>query len=259
YDLSATTFSPDGKIFQVEYATKAVENSGTAMGVRCKDGVLLAVEKLLISKMLVAGSNRQASDETDFVIVRVHGVSKHVGMAVAGLSADARQIVYRGRDEVAGYIENYGSQMPPSMLADRLAQYVHYFTLHGSLRPFGASVLVAGYDAELKKHELYVIEPSGVMYRYFGAAVGKGRQAAKTEMEKLKFDDMTCKEAMKQVCKILHVLHDEAKDKPFELEMSWVCEESGWKYQAVPQAQVKEAEEWAKQSIESDEMDDDED
>ncbi|CAM9688147.1 unnamed protein product [Scytosiphon promiscuus] len=249
YDLSATTFSPDGKIFQVEYATKAVENSGTALGVRCKDGVLLAVEKLLISKMLVAGSNR-----------RVHGVSKHVGMAVAGLGADARQIVYRGRDEVAGYIENYGSQMPPSMLADRLAQYVHYFTLHGSLRPFGASVLVAGYDVELKKHELYVIEPSGVMYRYFGAAVGKGRQqAAKTEMEKLKFEDMTCKEAMKQVCKILHVLHDEAKDKPFELEMSWVCEETEWKYQAVPQSQVKEAEEWAKASIESDEMDDGED
>lgn len=75
---------------------------------------------------------------------RVHGVSKHVGMAVAGLGADARQIVYRGRDEVSGYMENYGSQMPPSMLADRLAQYVHYFTLHGSLRPFGASVLVAG-------------------------------------------------------------------------------------------------------------------
>ena len=75
---------------------------------------------------------------------RVHGVSKHVGMAVAGVGADARQIVYHGRDEVAGYIENYGSQMPPSMLADRLAQYVHYFTLHGSLRPFGASVLVAG-------------------------------------------------------------------------------------------------------------------
>lgn len=74
----------------------------------------------------------------------MHGVSKHVGMAVAGLGADARQIVYRGRDEVAGYIENYGSQMPPSLLADRLAQYVHYFTLHGSLRPFGASVLVAG-------------------------------------------------------------------------------------------------------------------
>lgn len=55
------------------------------------------------------------------------------------------------------------------------------------------------------------------------------------------------------------MLHDEAKDKPFELEMSWVCEETGWKYQSVPQEQVKAAEEWAKASIESDEMDDDED
>lgn len=55
------------------------------------------------------------------------------------------------------------------------------------------------------------------------------------------------------------MLHDEAKDKPFELEMSWVCEETEWKYQAVPQSQVKEAEEWAKASIEADEMDDGED
>lgn len=65
-------------------------------------------------------------------------------MAVAGLGADARQILYRGREESAEYIENYGTQVPPSLLADRLAHYVHYFTLHGSLRPFGASVIMAG-------------------------------------------------------------------------------------------------------------------
>ena len=59
YDLSPTTFSPDGRIFQVEYATKAVENSGTAIGVRCTDGVVLGVEKLLASKLLVPGSNRR--------------------------------------------------------------------------------------------------------------------------------------------------------------------------------------------------------
>lgn len=75
---------------------------------------------------------------------RVFGVGKHVGMAVAGVSADARQIVNRGQDEMVDYLNTYSSQMPPSMLADRLAQYVHYFTLHGSLRPFGASVLLAG-------------------------------------------------------------------------------------------------------------------
>ncbi|CAN0449983.1 unnamed protein product, partial [Discosporangium mesarthrocarpum] len=96
------------------------------------------------------------------------------------------------------------------------------------------------YDTDLKTHELYAIEPSGVMYRYFGAALGKGRQGAKTEMEKMKFESMTCREAMKQVCKILHVLHDESKDKPFELEMSWVCEETGWVYKSIPAADVSQ-------------------
>mmetsp|Transcript_40904 Transcript_40904/g.130680 ORF Transcript_40904/g.130680 Transcript_40904/m.130680 type:complete len:82 (-) Transcript_40904:709-954(-) len=69
YDLSATTFSPDGRVFQTEYATKAVDNSGTAIGVKCKDGVVLGVEKLVISKMLVEGSNR-----------RIHTVDRHAGM-----------------------------------------------------------------------------------------------------------------------------------------------------------------------------------
>jgi 20S proteasome subunit alpha 7 len=92
YDLSSTSYSPDGKIFQVEYATKAVENSGTAVGIKCKDGILLAVEKLLMSKLLVPGTQR-----------RLHTVAANSGMAIAGLSADARQIVNRAREEAQQY------------------------------------------------------------------------------------------------------------------------------------------------------------
>jgi hypothetical protein len=69
YDLSVTTFSPDGRVFQIEYATKAVDNSGTVVGIKCKDGVVLGVEKLIPSKMLLEGSNR-----------RIHAVHKHAGM-----------------------------------------------------------------------------------------------------------------------------------------------------------------------------------
>ena len=69
YDLGATTFSPDGRIFQVEYATKAVENSGTVIGIRCSDGVVLGVEKVIFSKMLLPSSNR-----------RVATVAPHVGV-----------------------------------------------------------------------------------------------------------------------------------------------------------------------------------
>merc|ERR1711907_891016 len=81
YDLSTTTFSPDGRVFQVEYAQKAVTNSGTAVALKCKDGIVFAVEKMVRSKMLVEGSNR-----------RIFAVSNHVGMCSAGLSADARQL-----------------------------------------------------------------------------------------------------------------------------------------------------------------------
>ena len=82
YDQSTTTFSPDGRIFQVEYASKAVDNSSTAIGIRCKDGVAMAVEKPKLSKMLVEGSNR-----------RVMTVDRHSGMCVSGLMADARQVL----------------------------------------------------------------------------------------------------------------------------------------------------------------------
>ncbi len=104
-----------------------------------------------------------------------------------------------------------------------------------------------------------MVDPSGMSYRYFGCALGKGRQGAKTELEKLKSTELTCREAIKHVAKILHVLHDESKDKPFELEMSWVCEETSWRHERVPEELISEANAWAITSIEEDEMDDGDD
>ena len=157
----------------------------------------------------------------------------------------------------------YGTKIPPSVLSDRLAAYVHYFTLHGALRPFGATALVASYDDETKEHALHMIEPSGMSHRYFACAAGKGRQPAKTEMEKLTLNNqddpaqnISVREGVKQLARIVHALHDEAKDKPFELEMSWLCEESGWKHKGVPRDVIKESVEWAKKDIEEAEEED---
>jgi len=127
-----------------------------------------------VSKMLVPGSNR-----------RVFGLDTHAGIAVTGLVADGRQLVNRARDEARSYAESYGSKIVPNVLANRLSMYMHYFTLHASLRPFGSTALVAAYDEDLRKPELYMTEPSGACFRYFGCAAGKGAQAAKTELEKV--------------------------------------------------------------------------
>ena len=269
YDLSSSTFSPDGRIFQIEYAAKAVENAGTALGLKCRDGVVLAVEKPLQSKMLVARTTGR----------RIHTVDEHAGVAITGFVSDGRQIVNRAREEASSYDETYGTKIPPETLASRLSAYVHYFTLHGALRPFGASTLVAAYDPATKKHSLHMVEPSGVGYEYFGAAAGRGRQPARTEMEKLAINPktaggssggeggednlITVAEGVKQLAKIIYTLHDESKDKPFELEMSWLCEGTGWKHAGVPRDVIAEATEWAKKEIaeaeeESEDDDDDE-
>ena len=104
-----------------------------------------------------------------------------------------------------------------------------------------------------------MIEPSGVCYEYHGAAAGRGRQPACTEMEKLVInpskvpeggETISVSEGVKQLAKIIHSLHDDTKDKPFELEMSWLCKGSRWKHEEVPRDVIAEAVEWAKKEIE---------
>ncbi|KAG1338278.1 putative Proteasome subunit alpha type-3 [Cocos nucifera] len=133
-------------------------------------------------------------------------------------------------------------------MRERVAGYVHLCTLYWWLRPFGCGVLLGGYDRD--GPQLYMIEPSGVSYRYFGAAIGKGRQAAKTEIEKLKLSELTCREGVIEVAKIIYGVHDEAKDKAFELEMSWVCDESNRQHQKVPDNLLEEAKAAAKAALE---------
>ncbi|CAN1253229.1 Proteasome subunit alpha type-3 [Linum perenne] len=217
YDLSVTTFSPDGRVFQIEYAAKAVDNSGTVVGIKCKDGIVMGVEKLIASKMMLPGSNR-----------RIHSVHRHSGMVLSS--------------------SVYGEAIPVKELADRVASYVHLCTLYWWLRPFGCGVILGGYDRD--GPQLYMIEPSGISHRYFGAAIGKGKQAAKTEIEKLKLSEMTCREGVLEVAKIIYKVHDEAKDKAFELELSWVCEESNRQHQKVPDELLEEAKSAARIALE---------
>merc|ERR1719481_940315 len=203
YDLSASQFSPDGRVFQIEYANKAVENRG-------KDGVVFAVEKIVTSKLYEKGANR-----------RIANVDTHVGMAAAGLVTDARQLAEIARDEASSYRSDYGSPVPLSQLTQRVSAYMHAYTLYSSIRPFGATVMLGSWCKE-DGAQLMMVEPSGVGYGYWGCAAGKAKSNAKTELEKLKMADMTCADLVKEAARIIYMVHDEVKDKMFELELSWV-------------------------------------
>lgn len=245
YDLSASQFSPDGRVFQVEYAQKAVENSGTAIAMRGKDGVVLGVEKLVQSKLYEKGTNK-----------RIFHIDRHIGMAAAGLLADGRQIVDIAREESSNFRYNYGGPIPLKNLADRVAMYIHAYTLYSSVRPFGSAFLMASHNED--GPQLYMIDPSGVAFGYYGCAIGKAKQNAKTEIEKIKMKDMSVHDLVKEVAKIIYVVHDEVKDKAFELELSWVGEMTGGKHELVPADVRAEAEKYAKEALEeSDDSDED--
>ncbi|TEA30459.1 hypothetical protein DBR06_SOUSAS8710047, partial [Sousa chinensis] len=134
YDLSVSTFSPDGRVFQVEYAMKPVENSSTAIGIRCKDGAVFGVEKLVLSKFYEEAHKR------------LFNVDRHVGMAVVGLLADARSLADIAREEASNFRFNFGYNIPLKHLADRVAMYVHAYTPNSAVRPFGYSFMLGSYS-----------------------------------------------------------------------------------------------------------------
>jgi len=240
YDQSASTISPDGRVFQVEYASKAVDNKGTVIGLRCQDGVVLAAEKIVASPLLVPGKIHQ-----------LFSIDKNIGVAVGGWVTDGRQLVQYARQEVADLRKQISRSEPISkMLVDRMGSYMHAYTLYSVVRPFGSNMMVASYDSS--GPSLYMIETSGNYNGYYGCAVGKGKEAAKTEIEKLNLQKMSCREAVLEAAKIIHTVHDDEKDKIFELELGWVGEITGGVYQTVPDKIAKEAEQFAKSALAED-------
>lgn len=196
-------------------------------------------EKLIISKMLVEHSNR-----------RMLPVSRHAGMAIAGLAADGRVIVNRAADEAATYKSFYGHPIPGHVLTERVASFVHVFNLYWYVRPMGVAALLAAKDAE--GYSLSMVDTAGTAHRFYGVAVGKGRQGARNEIEKLKLEEMGAREAVVAVAKILHRVHDE--EKPFEMELAWICDESRGEFCKVPEDLAASAEAEAKAALESEDM-----
>lgn len=171
--------------------------------------------------------------------------------ATTGMSADGRMVANRCRGECRQYKRFLGEQIPGGVLCDRIASYFHLFTLYWFMRPMGAAALMAVVDQD--GPQLYGLETSGQAFRYHGTAIGKGRQSAKTEMERLKLEQLTCREGVKQVAKMLHNAHEE-KEKDVELELGWICSESGYHFCKVPESLRAEADKEARDAIEAQEM-----
>lgn len=209
YDYSCTTLSQEGRIYQLEYAEKAIENAPTAMGIVFSDGVVLASEKIRANKTIVSGSNPT-----------IYSVAPNIGMAVCGHLPDGRNLVNRARSEAQGYLKNYGVEITGKILAERLALYVQAHTLYWSMRPFGAVAMVSSHDKDGNFH-LYMVEANGNFYEYFSCSHGKGRQFVKTEVEKDNFALKSKKVAdgLKDVLKVLIRSYEGEKETEYDLSV----------------------------------------
>eukprot|EP00923_Selenidium_pygospionis_P002893 GHVN01004439.1.p2 GENE.GHVN01004439.1~~GHVN01004439.1.p2 ORF type:complete len:238 (-),score=42.93 GHVN01004439.1:290-1003(-) len=172
YSFSLTTFSPTGKLVQIEYALSAVNTIGKpALGIKAKDGVVLATEKKVGSVIVDDSSLR-----------KVESLTPNIGCVFAGMPADYRVLLKRGRKEAQSYWRTHRQHPPVSQLTREMAGVMQEFTQSGGVRPFGVSLLVAGYD-DMGPH-LFQVDPSGAYFGWKASAIGRGMDMAKTFLEK---------------------------------------------------------------------------
>jgi proteasome alpha subunit len=183
YDRAITVFSPDGRLFQVEYAREAVKRGTTAIGIKARDGIVLLVDKRLTSRLLEGGS-----------VEKIFQLDDHIGAATSGLVADARVLIDRGRLEAQINKIVYDEPIDIETLAKKICDFKQAYTQIGGLRPFGTALLIAGvYNGG---NYLFETDPSGALLEYKATAIGSGRSVVTELFEQRYKEDLVLEDAV---------------------------------------------------------------
>jgi len=222
YDRSVNTFSPEGRLFQVEYAIEAIKLGSTAVGLQTSEGCILAVEKRLSSPLLDPQS-----------VEKIAEIDGHVGAAMSGLVADARTLVDHARVEAQNHRFTYDEPVGVEALTQAVCDLALSFG-EGSdgdskkrmSRPFGVALLLAGYD-EMDGSQLFFSDPSGTFVRYKAKAIGAGSEGAQSNLEESYSATMTLKEAEELALSTLKQVMEE-KISNDNIELARVTPEKGF-------------------------------
>jgi 20S proteasome subunit alpha 2 len=204
--FSLTTFADDGQLKQVNNALAASNNGETAIGVKTKEGVILACEKYLNSILI---------DETSFQ--KIVPMSKYIGATYSGLGPDFKVLAKKSRKDYQKYqLEFIDTIMPVHSLAKECASLMQSFTQSGGVRPFGLCTFYAGYDRT--GNHLYQVDPSGAYYELKAGAIGKGRQKATQALERRYKDEMSLDDGLAIIIDTLREGYDgELNEKNIEI------------------------------------------
>lgn len=209
YDSRTTTFSPEGRLYQVEYAIQAIDNAGAAVGILAQDGVVIAAEKKATSKLLATSKNSE----------KLYMIDEHIACAVAGLTADANVLINYMRQVAQHYRLTFQESQPLEQLIHRVCDLKQGYTQYGGQRPFGVSFLYAGWD-EHHGFQLYQSDPSGNFGGWKATAIGANNQAA-TSLLKSEFKgDLSMDAALELAVKVLSKTMDTTTPSAEKMEFS---------------------------------------
>ena len=211
YDSRTTIFSPEGRLYQVEYALEAISHAGTAIGILARDGIVLAAERKVTSKLL----------EQDTSAEKLYILNDNMICAVAGMTADANILINYARQNAQRYLLNYGEDIPCEQLVRRLCDLKQGYTQHGGLRPFGVSFIYAGWDAQ-RQFQLYQSNPSGNYGGWKATSIGAGTAASQGLLKQDYDEKLNLKDACGLAVKTLSKTMDSTKLDSSKIELATV-------------------------------------
>jgi len=197
YDRGITIFSPDGRLYQVEYAREAVKRGSASIGVRAEDGVVLLVDKRIRSSLM---------EETS--VEKIHKADDHIGIASAGHVADARQLIDFARRDAQVNRLRYDEPIGVETLTKDITDHIQQYTQVGGARPFGVALLIGGVDED-GSPRLFETDPSGTPNEWKALAIGSGRENIQEYLEENYATDLPLDEAVDLALRALAESHEE--------------------------------------------------
>ncbi|MAG11058.1 proteasome subunit alpha [Candidatus Pacearchaeota archaeon] len=201
YDRTATMFSPEGHLLQVEYAEKAVRLGISSIGMVCTDGVFIIADKRIIDILVALTS-----------VNRIHEIDEHIIASSAGIGSDARVLIERAQVLAQQHRVTYDSSVEPELIMKDIANIKQQFSQYGGARPFGVSLMIAGING--KKPELYTSDITGNYFSYSANAIGENDGKIKEKLREKYKKNLTIKQGVKIALEIF----EEAKDKGFSID-----------------------------------------
>jgi proteasome alpha subunit len=206
YDRTATMFSPQGHLLQVEYAEKTVRLGSSSIGIVCVDGVFIIADMRVEDKLICQTSAN-----------KIYEIDEHLISSVAGIVSDARVLIEKSQVLAQQHKVTYDSNIEPELIIKDISNTKQQFTQYGGARPFGVSLMVAGINS--KKPELYTSDITGNYFSYYANAIGENDDKIKEALRKKYTPDLTMKKGVKLALDIFK----EIKGDKFDVNRFELC------------------------------------